>query len=283
MAETAFQKQYRQEQIAAFEVQQTLLRHTCTTEVVVKGNSAEFLVAGSGGATAVTRGVNGLIPARADDLTQTTTTLVEWHDLVRKTRFNIFASQGDQRSVMQRTTTNVINRQVDSDIITELNTGTVNTGAATTASMELSVHALTILQNSDVPWDGNITGLITPAYNGYLLQIPEYASADFVDLREMNGAPSAWNDQVKAKQWMGVNWIVHPALPGAATAAEKCFMYHKSAIGHAMDMDSFDTAVGYDDEQDYSYARASCFMGTEILQNSGVVVINHDGSGFAAS
>lgn len=48
MAETAFQRQYRQEMIAGFEVNQSLLRDTVTTEAVIKGNEAEFLVAASG-------------------------------------------------------------------------------------------------------------------------------------------------------------------------------------------------------------------------------------------
>lgn len=61
----------------------TVTRDTVTTEAVIKGNTAVFLVADSGGATAVTRGVNGLIPARADNLTQNSCTLVEWHDLVQ--------------------------------------------------------------------------------------------------------------------------------------------------------------------------------------------------------
>jgi hemin uptake protein HemP len=39
--------------------------------------------------------------------------------------------------------------------------------------------------------------------------------------------------------------------------------------------------VGYDEEQDYSWARASAFMGSKLLQNSGVVVITHDGSAYA--
>ncbi len=111
MSDTAFQVQYRQEFIAQFEQRQSLLRDTVTTEAVVKGNQAVFLVAGSGGATAVTRGVNGLIPARADNLAQPTATLQEWHDLSRKTNFNVFASQGNQRAIMQSTTMGVLNRQ----------------------------------------------------------------------------------------------------------------------------------------------------------------------------
>ncbi len=282
MSETAFQKQYRQETIAAFEQNQSLLRDSVTTEVVVKGNQAEFLVAGSGGATAVTRGVNGMIPARYDDNTQTTVTLTEWHDLVKKTRFNIFASQGDQRALMQRTTMGVINRKIDSDIITELNTATVNTGTASTASLALVMRSKTILQNSDVPNDMGIFALITPAFEAYLIQIAAYASADYVDAKPMTGG-NGWEDKPKIKRWLDINWIVHPNLPGKGTNAEKCFLYHRSAIGHAANVGGMDTAVGYDSEQDYSFCRASVFMGTQILQNSGVVVMNHDGSALVAA
>ncbi|MGH6892917.1 MAG: phage capsid protein, partial [Dongiaceae bacterium] len=101
MAATAFQTQYRQEFIAGFEQRQSLLRNSVTTESVIKGNTATFLVADSGAATAVTRGVDGLIPSRNDNLTQTSATLAEWHDLVKKTNLNVFASQGNQRAIMQ--------------------------------------------------------------------------------------------------------------------------------------------------------------------------------------
>lgn len=79
MADNAPQIQYRQEIIATFEEGTSWLRQTTVTEAIIKGNSAVFLVAGSGNASAVTRGVNGQIPARADDMTQNTCTLTEWH------------------------------------------------------------------------------------------------------------------------------------------------------------------------------------------------------------
>ena len=49
MADSAFQIQYRQEFIAQFEQGVSWLRTVCTTEAVIKGNQAMFLVAGSGG------------------------------------------------------------------------------------------------------------------------------------------------------------------------------------------------------------------------------------------
>lgn len=275
MADTAFQTMYRDEFIAGFEQRQSLVRQTTTTEANVNGNQAVFLVADSGGATAVTRGVNGLIPARPDNLNQYTATLAEWHDLVRRTRFNVYASQGDGRRIMQMTTMGVLNRKIDQDIITELNTATQDTGATATGSLSLSMYALTILGNNEVPMDGNIFALITPAYHAYLMQTKEFASVDYVNSKPFEGQPTMF-------RWANVNWIVHPNLPGKGTATEKCFMYHKSAIGHACDLASVTTAVGYDEEQDYSFARATAFMGSKVLQNSGIVVLNHDGSAFAA-
>ena len=100
MADTAFEVQYRKEAIMGFEFGMSDLRTCVTTEAVIKGNQAVFLVADSGGASASNRGVGGLIPARADDLQQYTATLVEWQDLVRRTSFNIFASQGDGRRIV---------------------------------------------------------------------------------------------------------------------------------------------------------------------------------------
>src|SRR6185312_8004411 len=128
--DSAFQTQYRQELIQAFEQGASILRDTVTTEAVIKGNQAVFNVIGSGNATATTRGINGRIQARSDANTQNTCTLQEWHDLVRKTGFNVFASQGDQKGEMQRTTVAVVNRKIDSLIEASLASGSVGIGTS---------------------------------------------------------------------------------------------------------------------------------------------------------
>lgn len=280
MADTAFQKQYRQEYIATFEQRQSLLRQSVTTEAVISGNEATFLVAGSGSRTTVTRGTNGLIPSSPADLTQATATLSEEHDLEKATRFNIFASQGDRRRIMQMNSVGAVNRTIDQQIITQLNTGTVNTGAATTASLTLATKALGILGLGEVPYDGNICAAITPAFLAYLQRDAAFASADYVEVKPLAGMNTSGSMEFSwgYYNWMGIKWIVHPNLPGVGTNAEKCFVYHKSAIGHAVNTDGINTAVGYDDEQDYSFCRTSIFTGAKLLQNSGIIVVNHDGS-----
>ena len=279
--DTPYQTQYRDEFIAAFEARQTLLRETVTTEAVIKGNQAVFLVAGSGGATAVTRGANGLIPARNDDNNQNTVTLREWHDLVRKTGFNIFASQGNQRQIMQMTSMSVMNRKIDDQIITVANTGTVTIGSAgATPTVSLFMNSVVKLQNASVPWDSNVTFVCQPSVLAFLEQAPEFTSAEYVELKPLSGADNSasWRDKPMAYRWKNTLVVTHPNLPGKATTSEKSFMYHKSAIGHAANTGGISTAVGYNDEQDYTYARTSCFMEALLLQNAGVVVWTTDGT-----
>ena len=281
-ADTAFMTRYRQEFIAGFEQKVSLLRETVTTEAQFDGNVAVFLVADSGAADAETRGVNGLIPARADNLTQNSCTLQEWHDLVRKTGFNVFASQGNQRAIMQMTSMGVLNRKVDSLIITELNTGTVTIGSSTTLpSVSLYQNGTVKLQNASVPWDSNITFLCQPSFLAYLEQAPEFANAQYVDLRPYAGDTASWRDKPMMYRWRNALVVAHPNLPGKGTTSEKSFMYHKSSMGHAANQGGLKTPVGYNEEQDYSWARASMFMGAKLLQNSGVVVITADGSAYA--
>lgn len=275
--------QYRDEFIASFEVHQPLLRDAVTTEAVIKGNTATFLVSGSGGATAKTRGVDGLIQARADSNTQSSATLAEWHDLVRKTNFNIFASQGNQRAIMQMTTMAVVNRKIDADIIAQLDTATNDTGSSTTASLQLCVHAKVILGNNEVPFDGRVWGLISPAFEGYLLQTKEFANADYVTKKPVESGETAWDDSPGFYNWLGIKWIVHPNVTGVGTATEDCYVFHERALGHAVDTAGIDAPIGYNEEQGYSWCRCSINMGSKLLQNSGVVNINHNGSAFAAS
>lgn len=283
MAATAYQTQYRDEFIAVFEDRVDILKATTVQEAVIKGNQAVFLVAGSGSANAVTRGVDGLIPARADDLTQVTATLNEWHDLVRKTNFNLFASQGDGKRIMQETTMAVVNRKISDIIRDQLDTASNDTGTAQTASLDLVVYAQTILANNfvDLGDEDNLFMVVSPAFRGYIMQTPEFASGDYVEVKPMTGpARRFW-------RWMGFNWLVHPRLTnsvgaGGTGASEQCFAYHRNSIGCAVDTAGMDVEAGYDGEHAYSYARVSAHLGAKVLQNSGIVMIKHNASGYAA-
>jgi hypothetical protein len=279
MAANAPVTQYRMETIAAFELGQSFLRISTTQEHVRQGNSAVFLVSDTGGTEATTRGLNGLIPTSVDNNVQSTCTLTEWHDKRRRSDFDIFSSQGDGKRIMQSNTVKVLNRKIDAQIITELNTATNDTGAAAVASMNMVAKSQAILGNAevDIEEEDSMFAIISPAYRGYLIQTTEFSSGDYVEVKPLVGPAR------RMFRWMGINWIVHPRLPGAGTNAEKCFMYHKSAIGHAANSTDLDVEGGYNGEDKYWWARASLYMGAKLLQNSGIVVMNHDGSAYVAS
>jgi hypothetical protein len=277
MADTAFQTMYRNEYVAGFEMKETLLRKTVVTDGIPKGNQFVFLVADSGGATAVTRGVNGLIPARADNLNQFTAVMQEEHDLVRRTGFNIFASQSDGRRIMQETSIGVINRTIDTQILTEAQNATQHAGSvAVTANLDLVLRAKTILSNNQVPLDGNINAIISGAFHAYLMQAPEFSNVQWVNDKPFDNMPLMF-------RWAGVNFIVHNLIVGTGTATEYCFMWHKNSLGHAMDVKGVQNLVGYDEEQDYSWARTTVYMGPKLIQNKGIVIMLHDGSKYVAT
>ena len=175
---------------------------------------------------------------------------------------------------------------IDSQIITELNTGTVAIGAAgTIPTVSLYQNAVVKLQNASVPWDSRITFLCAPSYVAYLEQTPEFSNAQYVDLRPYAGdsGTASWRDKPPAYRWRNTLIVPHPNLPGKGTSSEKSFMFHQSAIGHGMNVAGLETPVGYNEEQGYSWARASAFMGAKLLQNTGVVQMMHDGSAYVGT
>jgi len=272
MSDSAFQTMFRKEFIAGFEKKQSLARRTVTTETEVNGNTATFLVADSGGASAVTRGVNGDIPTRPDNLNQYSATLKEWHDVPERSNFNLFASQGDGRRIMQETSMAVINRKIDKDIHSALASATVTkTMTQTTKVAFLSdlIGLIVTLANANAT-DDEPYALITPAFYGNMMQIDQFTSADFINLKPFENVSKS-----KAFNWMGCNFVVDSGLTGVG-ATSTCYIYNKAAIGHACDTESIKTLVGYDEKNDKSWARASAYMGSKLLQNSGVVKITHD-------
>ena len=287
MADSAFQLQYRQEFIAGFEVGQSLLRTCCVTEAVIKGNQAVFLTADSGGAIAQTRGLNGQIPSRVDNLNQFTATLIEYHDLVQRTGFNLFASQGDGKRIMQETSMKVINRTIDLDILSKLAT-TTNATAVTTANLALVTRVRTKMGNNAVPIQeiDNMFFVVSPAFMAYLYQTKEFTNAFYVDMKVLTGesqgvggvSGSNASGTTRMLRWAGFNWIESAILTGLGTNNELCYAFHRNAMGHAVNSGEITAVADYNRRQDYSWARTSVYMGSQLLQNKGVFQVPHDGS-----
>lgn len=273
---------YRDQFIAGAERGLSVLKDQVTTDFVKEGSSYVMLVADSGSATATTRGLNGNIPARVNNNNQYTITLEQWHDLVQMQRFNIFQSQGPQVAIAQQTSMKVIGRKVDDLILTAMDTTTTGVDTVTSTDvLGLTRAAQVILGRGNFATDdGNVTAVVSPSFFARLRTTKEFSHAEWVNRKAMQeGIPN----QKQLWNWLGTYFLVHNGISGVGTASEKCFMFHRDAIGFAMDNGTLDVEVGYNGEQDYSYARCSGFFGAKLLQNAGVVEMLHDGSAFAAA
>lgn len=269
---TVLQTLYSKEFVAAYEQKQSHLRGTVTTEGDVKGNQFVFMIEGAAD-TAVTRGANGNIPYASDDQTSATCVLAEYHHLARKTNFNIASSSAPQRLSMQRRGIVSINNKTDDLILTQLATTTYSAnGGAAVAGMTIAalLEATAILDENKVPRDGERYGLLTPMAWAHLMDVAQFSSKDYTpDQPFMRGA-TEW------RLWNGVKWCVHPNLPGVTTSSASCFVYHKMAVGHGLNMGEMVTKVGVNEEQDYSWARTSAYQGAKMLQTAGVVKVLHN-------
>lgn len=265
---------YRDETIAAFEQNQSMLRATVTTEHMLNGVTATFLVAGSGGATPVTRGLDGRIPARNNDNTQLACTLVEWHDKPVQTAFNVFESQGDQRRISQMSAVGVLNRKIDTDILGSAGLGAATLGdsTASTATVKWILDHQAALGENDVPIDDaeNMFCVLTPRGFANLKQIKEFGSGDYVDVKPFNGPAR------KMYRWCGINFIMSTKLTGVATSSATCYMYHRDAIGHAIANGHPEIDGGYNAEDSYYWSRCSGFFGSKLLQNTGIRKMLHN-------
>jgi hypothetical protein len=268
---------YDQEMIQVYRRTQALLKDRVTTRGVVQGNQFVFDVYGSRTDEASTRGASGDIVYGTTTQNQVTLQMQQWHAAKEKNSFNIFSSQGPQRQAMQEDVAGIINRKIDDLIIDAVVTGTVSANtSAEILSVDLAIHAEVILMNADVPTGSGVTGLLTPAAYGYLVQSEQVSSADYIDTKLFPDAP-------KMFKWAGIDWLVHTGLPGNATASESLYLFHKSAVGWGMDVEGMENMADYEKKHQRSWARSSFFGNAKLLQNSGVCKILHNGAGYAAA
>lgn len=279
MAVAAAVTRFREETVAQFEQKKSQLSMATTKESMISGLTATFLVSGSQGETAVTRGVNGDIPYGSNQNTQVTVSLVERHAAKSMTGFDVFASQGNQADQLKKGVLRIINRDADLTILAALAAGTLDFGTGT-LDLTTVLGAAAILGNNEVPTDevDNMFGVISPAANAYMMQIPEFTNADYVDVKPFAGGISK-----RYKRWADINWIVSPLVTGKGTSAELLYIWHRDALGYAVNMGAEKVYAGYNEEQGRSWARAEIYHNAVVLQNSGIIKITHDGSAFAAT
>ena len=230
----AFVSDYNADVHLVFQREGSMLRPGVYTKDNIIGSTAYFEKLGTG--TATTKSRHGEITPMNATHTQPSCTIVDFYagdfvDLLDEAKTNI-----DARMAYAKSGAYALGRKVDSQITAELDTTTQSTITLTVTSAA-AIQGTTLgwveaLDSNSVPNDGQRYGAVTPRMFAQLMTVESFASADYVGSSGMPFTQGAPGHQ-KWKDWMGVKWCMHPDLPGKGTATAKCFIWHKSAIGHA--------------------------------------------------
>jgi hypothetical protein len=234
----AFVKQYEAEVKLAYQQMGSKLRSTVRLKTGVIGSTVDFRKVGKGTASQKSR--HGKVPVMNAVHSYVTATLEDWFagdwvDKLDEIKTNI-----EERQITVQTGAYALGRKVDSQIIAaarlSLDSGQVIThdGAITSylntvLNKEFILRAFKLLNDKDVPDDGNRFCVLGPYQWNRLLKIEEVGSSDYVGMEK-----HPWLGGTQAIKWLNTTFLLHTDLPTVNSAASRCcLMFHKSAIGLA--------------------------------------------------
>ncbi len=255
----AFIKQYEAEVHLAYQQQGTLLRNTVRTKNNVKGKSTTFQKIGTGSAGQKDR--HGKVPTMNLAHSNVEVTLQDWYagewcDKLDEIKTNI-----DERGAAAKSGAYALGRKTDELIIAAMSSATgLKTIDATSRGMTLNaaLAAFEAMNDNKVPQDGERYCAVTPNVWNQLMLIDQFAKSNYVD-------DKPWMKGYETRKWLGINWIQHTALPSDRDAGvDTCFMYHKSAIGHASGADVTSDIAWHNDY-------ASHFINNMMSQGAGII------------
>lgn len=260
----SFTKQYEAEVFVAYQQQGTKLKSMVRSKNNVKGASTIFQKVGKGTASGKARG--GLVPVMNIEHTPVECQLSDqyagdWVDALDELKIS-----HDERQVITNAGAYALGRKTDDLIITELKKTTTEVGDyAKILDKALIMQAFAELNKSDVPDDGQRFGLVGPLQWNALLNIEEFSKSEYVgdNLPFLKGTES--------RKWLGINWVFHTGLPLDATSRD-CFIFHKTAIGHASGQD-IKTDISWHGDHAAHFISNMMSQGAVLIDNAGVIKI----------
>lgn len=272
--ETTMRIDYSDEFHTDYQRMQTILKQGCKARSLPGAKTIAFDTAGLTG-RAKQRQRDGQLPYGRPDTGQVTKDITEFFEPYIIDDFDLFRNNSQVRNNMMVQAIGVCNREVDAQIIEELDTATQEVSASAVAFSSLGTFLdwQTTLFNNDIPSsDGKLWCVLTPAAYAQMMRINEFKSADFVDVKPfVEGAPSIG----VAKYWMGCKFLRHTGLTGFNTATASCYMWHEDALGHADD-GAPKFVAGMDEKHDQHYCYARVRQAAKLVLPRGVVRAIHD-------
>lgn len=261
----SFVKQFESEVHVAYQQMGSKLKGMVRFINNVKGASTTFQKVGKG--TAGTKARHGLVPVMSVDHTPVECLLADyyagdWVDKLDELKINF-----DEKQVLVNAGAYALGRKTDDLIISALDKATTNVIDKNTEVLNKAtiLEAFAKLNAADVPDDGQRFALVGPLQWNALLAIEEFGKSDFV------GEAYPWLKGTESRKWLGVNWVMHTGLP-LATTVRTCFMFHKTAIGHASGCD-VKTDITWHGDHAAHFINNMMSQGSCLIDDLGVVKI----------
>ena len=268
----AFIKQYEAEVHEAYQQRGSKLRHTVRLKTGVEGKSTTFQKVGKGTAGQKTR--HGNVPVMNIDHTPVECTLEDWYagdwvDKLDELKTNI-----DERQVQVNAGAFALGRKIDSLIITAARSGLSSDQKVAEGSAGLTkskiLQAFELLNDADVPDDGQRYAIVGAHQWNELLNITEFKSADYVGASEL-----PWLAGTQAKRWLNMIWIMHTGLP-VSSGTRYCLMYHRTALGLAEGITGVWTDITWHGDKAAHFVDNAISAGAVRIDSTGIVEIACD-------
>lgn len=260
----SFIKNFEAEVHVQYQQMGSKLRNTVRVKDGIVGASTTFQKVGKG--TASTKARHGVVPVMNVDHEPAECMLVDfyagdWIDKLDELKTNI-----NEQQVVARAGAYALGRKSDELIISELNKSTNLAGTNTDGlTKEKVLTAFELLGEADVPDDGQRHAVVGWKQWSELLQIEEFANADYIGDEEL-----PWKGS-QAKRWLGTLWLPHSGLPKSG-AARSCFWYHKTAVGHAIGSD-VKTDITWHGDRAAHFVNNMMSQGACLIDPVGVVAL----------
>ncbi|OAN50691.1 phage capsid protein [Magnetospirillum moscoviense] len=258
----AYSKEYGDKVHVAYQRQGSKLRNTVRARNNVNGAIAVFQKVGKGSAS--TKGRHGKVPVMNIDHEAVECQLYDYYAGDWNDKLDQLKADVNEEQVLVNAGAYALGRKTDELIITELDKSTNYALDGTTALTKAKVLlGLEMLGNADIPDDGERTAVVGWKQWSDLLQIQEFADADYVGSDDL-----PWKG-AQAKHWLGTLWMPHSGLTKSGTVRH-CYWYHKTAIGHASGCD-VKSEITYHGDRVAWFVNNMMSQGAALIDATGVV------------
>lgn len=266
----AFITLYDAEVKEAYQREGSKLRGTVRTRNNVIGSVVKFQKVGKGSASTKARHAN----VSTMNITHSNVDAVlvdkyaaDYVDMLDELKLNI-----QERRVQARAGAFALGRETDDQILTEADTTTqVVAHGGIGLDLEKCLAGWQTLADNDA-LDGDIWAFVSPKQWTNLLQISQFADADFIGSDDL-----PFNSKgLTGKRWLGARWMPHSGLPTAANIRSN-FLYNSTSIGHAIGAD-IKTRIDYVPEKAAHLINTMMSMGAKMIDELGCINIEADES-----